>query len=82
MNTVRYLLEYGGRLFYSVYEKFFFNDQVLDEKDTGLHEASLLCLLWECGVPSGAILFAKRIFIEHLFKKIKITPDVPKMKVD
>ena len=32
----------------------------------------------ERGVPSGAILFASRNFIEKLDKKIKITPNTPK----
>ena len=56
-----------------------------------LTHLSLASLLWdigkqysprcdaaESGVPSGAILFAKRIFIKNLFKKMKITPDAPK----
>ena len=57
-----------------------------------LTHLSLASLLWdigkqnsprwdaaaERGVPSGAILFAKRIFIKNLFKNLKITPDAPK----
>ena len=56
-----------------------------------LTHLSLASLLWdigkqnsprsdaaERGVPSGAVLFAKRIFTKNLFKKLKVTPDAPK----
>ena len=36
------------------------------------------CDAAERGVPSGVILFAKRIFIKNLFKKLKITHDAPR----
>ena len=36
------------------------------------------CDAAERGVPSGAILFARRNFIEKSDKKIKITPNTPK----
>ena len=32
------------------------------------------CDATECSVPSGAILFAKRIFIKNLFENLKIFP--------
>ena len=32
---------------------------------------SLRCGAAECGVPSGAILFAKRIFIQNVHKNLK-----------
>ena len=38
------------------------------------------CDAAERGVPSGAILFAQRNFIEKLDKKIKKTPNTPKDK--
>ena len=58
---------------------------------SSLTHLSLAFLLWdigkqnsprcdaaECGVPSGAILFAERIFIEKNDKNLKIPPDAPK----
>ena len=63
-------------------------ERLQDHWSSGL---SLVSLLWdigkqysprcdaaECGVPSGAILFAERIFIEKLNKILKITPDASK----
>ena len=58
---------------------------------TLLTHLRLVSLLWDigkqnsprcdaafCGVPSGAILFAYRIFIEKIEQNLKITPDAPK----